>query len=1015
MKKQAILPTNRGWVIFLFSLILSYTAQAQTHYARSNGSWHETFVWSTIATSGTSCNCIPGPGDDVVINGYDVNLNSITGDIAVNSISITNIRGVNVSLNIQEGTTLTVSTDFEIESSANNRDAELTVEGNDSRLNILGDFIADQNLGDDLLIDIDDNSIVDIGKSAYFLQDGGDDMQLNLNINSGNAAQWNVIDTMRFIHNGGDDFTILVDDEFSTLSVDGDLNINLNSGGGDDFTLNIDNGLVDIQGNLNLSRSLTTAEIDIDIDGGILNCEDIVVISSGALATDGAVHFYLDGSSEINCNSFSSTFTGSDDFFIRLNNSNGNSAKLNIAADMTVIRENGDDIELYLLEDESEINVGGNVLLRTTGGEDFNILLDNGGKWTTDGNFIINSSGGNNPLMQLTEGSNDPLFSVLGDFEWLNHTGNLDATIDLDGGLFNVDGNFTLTNANGADDLDLELDENAQITIGQDFLAEITGGDDIRVRLGENAGGSTAHLAIGGDATFILSSADGPNPIWNLYTYEETGFSVGGDLILTTDFTITELCLINIRDESEVTVFGDVDMNAIGDGELSIKIDDDGFFKIGGNFLRDALPNQFGNLDANDDNGTVQYMGDQPQIIAESFGSGTDAFYYKNLEVINSFVTMPQLTLEGLVLVNGDLTMNDGVIASDVVNILVVNHEGTTSNASNDSYVDGYMRKAGDEDFTFPSGNGGFYAPISISGLDLPTDRFEAQYIHSQPHDDGYDSTALPIDVQHLSQVEYWRLNRTAGSAEPTVTLSWDTPRSGGTNSPMDMRVMRWDGSSWQNEGSTNLLGGISNGTLDNDNGITVFNGNPLTFGSINFLNTLPIELVSFEGVLKQRSVALNWTTQSESNNDYFTIEKSKNGSQWHFVDKIDGAGNSSVLVNYSTTDYEPYLGVSYYRLKQTDYNGDYDYSDIITIQNKYDSNEINLYPNPANHTVTILSNQAVTEIKLYNAIGQVIPIQYNSNNGYLTMSTNHLKNGVYLVKIVGKNEAITKQLIIQH
>ena len=111
---------------------------------------------------------------------------------------------------------------------------------------------------------------------------------------------------------------------------------------------------------------------------------------------------------------------------------------------------------------------------------------------------------------------------------------------------------------------------------------------------------------------------------------------------------------------------------------------------------------------------------------------------------------------------------------------------------------------------------------------------------------------------------------------------------------------------------------------------------------------TLPIELISFDANLKGNIVLLVWETLSEINNDYFTIEKSNDGLNFIEVTRLQGAGNSLERLAYSTTDNSPFTGVSYYRLKQTDFNGDYTYSEIKAInnQNIKTKNSV-VFPNP--------------------------------------------------------------------
>ena len=97
----------------------------------------------------------------------------------------------------------------------------------------------------------------------------------------------------------------------------------------------------------------------------------------------------------------------------------------------------------------------------------------------------------------------------------------------------------------------------------------------------------------------------------------------------------------------------------------------------------------------------------------------------------------------------------------------------------------------------------------------------------------------------------------------------------------------------------------------------------------------LPIELLYFNGYFNQDKNILSWSTLSEKNNDYFTLEKSNNGSDWEIITIEAGAGNSSTKLYYSLFDYNVDKVINYYRLKQTDYDGKFKYSDIISIDNR--------------------------------------------------------------------------------
>ena len=95
----------------------------------------------------------------------------------------------------------------------------------------------------------------------------------------------------------------------------------------------------------------------------------------------------------------------------------------------------------------------------------------------------------------------------------------------------------------------------------------------------------------------------------------------------------------------------------------------------------------------------------------------------------------------------------------------------------------------------------------------------------------------------------------------------------------------------------------------------------------------LPIELILFEAhVLNDQTVQLRWETASELNNDFFTAQKSIDGSNWQIVGYQDGAGTSNIVASYSKIDYSPFSGTSYYRLKQTDFNGQSEHFPIISV-----------------------------------------------------------------------------------
>lgn len=194
---------------------------------------------------------------------------------------------------------------------------------------------------------------------------------------------------------------------------------------------------------------------------------------------------------------------------------------------------------------------------------------------------------------------------------------------------------------------------------------------------------------------------------------------------------------------------------------------------------------------------------------------------------------------------------------------------------------------------------------------------------------------------------------------------------------------------------------------------VTVFGpGLPTTTYTCG-ISTLPIELVSFESKCENNDLYLNWNTASEHNNDYFTIEKSNDALEWTEITKIKGAGNSSKPKQYTYKTEKGKKAAKYYRLKQTDYNLDFEYSNIISPVNCSEtSGELEMYPNPADNIISFGQATPLKKLQIYNSIGQLV---YSSDNIPQQLSTSNFENGFYLVTYLNGAETVAKKIIIAH
>lgn len=174
----------------------------------------------------------------------------------------------------------------------------------------------------------------------------------------------------------------------------------------------------------------------------------------------------------------------------------------------------------------------------------------------------------------------------------------------------------------------------------------------------------------------------------------------------------------------------------------------------------------------------------------------------------------------------------------------------------------------------------------------------------------------------------------------------------------------------------------------------------------------LPVKLLSFtaEYLQKQNVVRLEWATLSEVNNDHFIVQRSKNGQLWEDIGTIAGHGNSNKKIDYVFFDKEPYTGTNYYRLKQVDYNGQFEIHPIVTAEVP-SSIELKVFPNPANRNikVTVIAQYQVTgNLVIVDFSGKTIfqsGIQLNDGANDVTIDISNYNNGIYTLLFYNETE----------
>ncbi len=267
----------------------------------------------------------------------------------------------------------------------------------------------------------------------------------------------------------------------------------------------------------------------------------------------------------------------------------------------------------------------------------------------------------------------------------------------------------------------------------------------------------------------------------------------------------------------------------------------------------------------------------------------------------------------------------------------------------------------------------------------------------------------------------WWEVNAPGVTADYTLRYSGAENTTSGSTAIGTFNVQFWNGGNFTKfnstgNGVTTGVGAIS-ATLTNINGPIV-----LSSGSAS----LPIKLVQFDAKVAGSAVEVTWTTAEEKNNDFFSIERSEDGQNFEKIEEIDGAGNSSQLLKYKTMDHQPLAGISYYRLKQTDFDGKFSYSPLRAVNRGTASisddpaMEVRSFgPNPFTDQFNVeynLTQAGETSIMIFNMSGQVV-FETSKNDDLGSNSFNYtddknLPPANYILQIINGKEKVTKKIV---
>ncbi len=323
--------------------------------------------------------------------------------------------------------------------------------------------------------------------------------------------------------------------------------------------------------------------------------------------------------------------------------------------------------------------------------------------------------------------------------------------------------------------------------------------------------------------------------------------------------------------------------------------------------------------------------------------------------------------------------------------------------------------------FTFPIGDDYQY---SYARVNSPTaGLWCSRFYDKDPLLDGYPTANIKTEtpqVTSITDLGYWDIEGpVGGKANGGIALNWAW--STAHANPGDAEVVEWDAvnSYWYGRGGVYNLG-INEAVSDS---VIHFSKKQFTIGSIT-AGVLPIELLEFKVSLIEGNIALRWITAQEHNNYGFEIERSYDLTFFENIGFVNGKGTSTIQSNYSFLDDDAENGVIYYRLKSIDYQGDFTYSKVISVnvlsKKKEEDYKMIIYPNPSftgdEITFEFTNHSEKVRLTIYDLEGEILLEEddLGLDEDGIVRKTMHLKPGIYLIETVSNVDIYHVKLVVE-
>ncbi len=461
------------------------------------------------------------------------------------------------------------------------------------------------------------------------------------------------------------------------------------------------------------------------------------------------------------------------------------------------------------------------------------------------------------------------------------------------------------------------------------------------------------------------------------------------------------------------------------------KVDNTGVIQVYGNWTNNSAQNVF---TAN--TGTVEMNGS-----SQIFG-GTTMTWFNNLTLLgtgNKTLNRDELVGGGYAAPAGVLSLNDRPMVLSTRK-LTVNNPLTTAitrttgyiisemNAGNNTAIVQWNVGANNGTYVFPFGiaTAPNYIPLTIDKSSGTTNILASTRRTTTTNNTPWQisvtqmwSQTIPGAGEVPVVIDRWWDIKSTPSFTGAVDFTYRGIENTTTYAPTGaFAAQNWIGTTWAVPvgSGPGVLAGTAVVSIPDQ---TLGGASPWVLSNLDA--PLPVELLYFSAKLKEKTVLLNWSTASEINNAYFEVQRSRNNEVFETIDIVNGAGNSTSVNSYTAADESPYEGVSYYRLRQVDYDGKFDFSQVVPVEvgggKKFHFIFASTAELPGKVTIGYESNSIdPIEIKIANTLGNqiletvVFPDEgFNKNDIHLP----ELAEGIYFISLASNGRILTKRFFI--